>query len=88
MAWPPGSLAASEGAVDRLSGSRGQALLDLLDHLGDDCTRRRPGGVGQQLVEFDEQRDQVQIGLDRLQHLRLQQELRRSRRSMASRCST
>ena len=62
-------------AVHGLLGRRGQALLDLRDHLSDDLAGRGPGGVGQQLVELDEQGDEVQVGLDGAQHLRFQQQL-------------
>ena len=50
-------------------------MLDLVDDLGDDLAGRGPGGVGQQPVELDEQRDEVQVGLDAREHLRFEQQL-------------
>jgi len=53
----------------------GQATFEIGEHLGDDLTGGRPGLVGEVAVELDEQRDQVDVGLDALQQFGLEQEL-------------
>ncbi len=72
--WPPRSVGAGERAVDRLAGAVGETLLEVGEHLGDDRAGRRPRLVGEQTVELDEQRDEVEVGLDRLEHLRFEQQ--------------
>ena len=71
---PARAVGAGERAVDRLAGAVGEPLLEVGQHLGDDRTGGRPRLVGQQAVELDEQRDEVEIGLHRLEHLGFEQQ--------------
>ena len=70
-----GAAGPGERAAHGLAGAVGEALLELAEHRGDDLAGRRPGLVGQGPVELDEQRDEVQVGLQLVEQLRLEQQL-------------
>ena len=74
-ARPAGAAGPGQRAAHGLAGAVGEARLELRQHLADDLAGRRPGLVGQRPVELDEQRDEVQVGLQLVEQLRLEQQL-------------
>ena len=74
-ARPPGARRPRERAPHRLAGLVGEPPLEVVEHLGDDLAGGRPGLVGQEPVELDEQRDEVDVGLDALEQLGFEQQL-------------
>ena len=69
------AVGACQRAVDRGAGAVAQLALELGEHVGHDGAGGGAGLVGQQMVELDQQRDEMQVGLDRRQQLGLEQQL-------------
>jgi hypothetical protein len=74
----PGTAAARrpvECAGDGRAGAVRDPPLDLRDDPGDDLAGGRLGRLRHEVVEAEQRADQVHIRLDRLEHLRLEQQL-------------
>ncbi len=59
----------------RSAGAIGEPSFQIVEHLRNDPPGRGTRLVGQHLVEFDEQGDEVQIGLHRIEQLGFEQQL-------------
>ena len=64
-----------ERATHGLAGLVGEASLEVGEHLGDHLAGGRPRLVGEVPVEFDEQRDEVDVGFEAVEQLRFEQQL-------------
>ena len=74
-AGTPGPRRPGEGAAHGLRRLIGEPRLQIGEHPLDHAPRRRPGLVGEQPVEFDEQRHEMDVGLDRPQQLGFEEQL-------------
>ncbi len=74
VTWPTAPGRAVQGTGERRPRAGGQPALQVLDDLAYDGARRLLGRLRHGLAEREQGADQMDVGFDRLQHLRLQQQ--------------